>query len=62
MRTKSSEFFFEANQRDSFLISWRRSNLMHTHEGKKKRGKETIPKGACNYSQGCIAEVEREGP
>jgi len=32
------------------------------HEGKKERGKETVPKGACNYSQGCIAEVEREGP
>lgn len=54
-------FFFEANRRDSFLIRIC-NDLTHEHEGKKQRGKGAVLKGACNCSQGCITEVEREGP
>lgn len=60
---KMLEIFFRSGpkkERDSFLIRIR-NNLMHEHEGKKERGNGTA-KGARNCSQGCIAEVEREGP
>lgn len=68
MRTKSSEFFFFEALGETVklrLISWIRNNLMHEYEEKKEareRGKRMAPKGACNCSQGCIAEVKREGP
>lgn len=41
-------------------MSWMCNNLMH--EPDEEREKETAPKGACNCFEGCITEVEREGP
>lgn len=53
------DFFpLRRTERDSFLISWIHNNLMQEHEGKEER-RGAAPKGACNCSQDCIAEVER---
>lgn len=61
---KISNFFSSRRtEGDSILISWIRNNLMHEHRRKKERkkdeGREPAPKGACNYSQGCIARKSK---